>query len=170
MKQCAKVLYVMDGDLNGMDTLKQVMVLAEEYRLNLTLFDVIDSLDRTARASIVFLDQHKLKLRAINKRLDLLEALVSMIKRRSCKLGARASFGNRATEIAREAAEGNYDLVIKSSERGLTDSRLLRKCTCPVWVLEPDDYTQCGQLKASNAPRSVANKENHASGVCMQQI
>lgn len=52
MRRLANILYVMDGDLNGMKALEQVMTLASEHNANLTLLDVIKSLPPATRMLI----------------------------------------------------------------------------------------------------------------------
>lgn len=44
MKNNARVLYVMEGDFSEFKTLKQILLLAEEYQLELTLFDITQAI------------------------------------------------------------------------------------------------------------------------------
>ena len=170
MRYNAKVLYVMDGNFREFETLKQVLDLAEEYQLDLTLFDVVQRIDRPARLMITSMPPSDLRDRALRNRLGHLEALISMIKRRSCKLRARTSFGNRAKEIVTEATKGNYDLVIKRYERGSADKRVLRNCQCPVWVLKPEDYTESGQIIVSDLPKFAPKNENRTTHSCVHRF
>lgn len=113
---------------------------------------------------------NELKNRTLQNRLVQLEALISIIESRSRKLRARTSFGNRAKEIVSEATQGNYDLVIKRSEKGSTDRRVLGNCLCPVWVLKPEDYTESGQIMVSNLPQITSRIENQTARICVQRI
>jgi len=163
MRYNAKVLYVMDGNFSEFETLKQVLDLADEYQFELTLFDIVHTIDRPARLMITSMPPNELRDRALRKRLGRLEALISMIKHRSCKLRARTSFGNRAREIVTEATKGNYDLVIKRCEKGSTDKRVLKNCQCPVWVLKAENYTESGQIIVSDLPKFASKNENRTA-------
>ena len=165
MRHNAKVLYVMDGDFSEFETLKQVLDLAEEYRLELTFFDIVQKIERPARFLITSMPFSDLRDRVLRKRLGQLEALISMINHRSCKLRARTSFGDRAKEIVTEAREGNYDLVIKRCEKGSSDKRVLRNCQCPVWVLKPEDYTESGQIIVSKMPQIASRNESQTGRI-----
>lgn len=147
------ILYVMNGDLNNMKIFGQVINFAKQNLADLTLLDVIDSLPRSSRMLITSVPTADLRDSIVHERLDQLEALVSRIGSGSGDLRSRVLFGNHAKEIAHEAAEGGYDLVIKSAEKGPTDKYLLRKCSCPVWLLEPDDYDVYGQIAATHCPQ-----------------
>lgn len=170
MRYNAKVLYVMDGNFSEFETLKQVLDLAEEYQMELTLFDIVQTIARPARLMITSMPLSDLRDRALRNRLGHIEALISMIKRRSCKLRARTSFGNRAKEIVTEATKGNYDLVIKHCEKGSTDKRMLRNCQCPVWVLKPEDYTESGQIIVSKLPQIASRNDSQIARTYAQKI
>ena len=170
MRYNAKVLYVMDGNFSEFETLKQVLDLAEEYQLELTLFDIVQAISRPARLMITSMPISDLRDRALRNRLGQLEALISMIKRRSCKLRARTAFGNRAKEIVTEATKNNYDLVIKRCEKGSTDKRVLRNCQCPVWVLKPEDYTESGQIIFSKLPHIASRNDSQTACIHGQEF
>ena len=168
MKHYARVLYVVDGDYSEFETLKQVLDFAEKYELALTLFDIAQTIDSSARFMVTSLPLNDLRDRTLHNRLRYLEALISMIGPRACTLQARTSFGNRAREIVSEAARGRHDLVIKRREKGSTDKRVRRDCQCPVWVLGPEDYTASGQIITSNAPSMASRYENQMTRACAQ--
>ena len=170
MKHQARVLYVMDDDFSEFETLKQVLDLAREYQLELTLFDIARTVAASDRFMITSMPLNDLRDRTLRNRLGRLEALISMIDSRSCKLRARTSLGKRAQEIISEAAQGNYDLVIKRREKGSTDKRVSRECQCPVWVLGPEDYTESGQIIASNSPRIASRNDHRTAGICVQEF
>lgn len=170
MKRHARVLYVMDSEFSEFETLKQILDLAEEYQLELTLFDIAQTVSPSARLMVASTPLHNLKDCTLRHRQKHLEALVSMIGPRTCKLRARTSFGNRAKEIVSETAQGIYELVIKRPEKGSTDRRVLDKCRYPVWVLKPEDYTESGQIIASNAPRIAPRNDSRTARICMQGI
>ena len=168
MKHHAKVLYVMDGNFSEFETLEQVLDLAEEYNLELTLFEIADTIAPSARLMVTSMPLNNLEDLTLRNRHQHLEALISIIGPRSFKLRARTSFGNRAKKIVSEAIQCNYDLVIKRCEKGSTDKRVLRDCQCPVWVLRPEDYNESGQIIASNAPRIGSTNDHQTARMCVQ--
>ena len=97
-----------------------------------------------------------LRDRRQGRRLEQLEALVSMTGKSSSELCACAGFGNLNKEIVHKAARGDYDLVIKHSENKMMGRYLSKHCPCPVWLLSPEDYTESGDLDIYNAPLIVS--------------
>lgn len=170
MQHQARVLYVMDDDFSEFETLKQVLDLAREYPLDLTLFDIAQSVAGPSRLMITSLPLNNLRDRTLRNRQARLEAFISMINSRSCKLRARTSFGIRAKEIISEAAKGDYDLVIKRREKGSTDKRVSRDCQCPVWVIGPEDYTESGQIAVSILPRVASRNDHRTARICAQEF
>lgn len=164
MKRLASILYVIDGDLSNMNVLDEVKFLAKEHQASLTLLDVIESLHRTDRMAITYMPTGEIRNRIVAKRLNQLEELISMIGQDNDDLRPRVLFGKRAREIAREAAEGGYDLVIKTPEKGRTDKYLLRNCKCPLWLLQPDDYDTAGQICTSLARHFTAQEKQQPAG------
>ena len=152
MTLSTNMLYVMSRDLNNIKILGQVIKLAKERKASLTVLDVIDSLPRANRMLITAVPTADLRDNLVSCRLGELEALVSRFGSDANALQPRVTFGDRATEIVREAADGAYDLVIKNPGRRRTDRDLLQNCSCPVWLLKPDDYDAAGQLIASRCP------------------
>lgn len=153
--QSAKVLYVLDDGLDGIDTLKQVLAMAEVNRWNLTLFGVVESVRAGSGMLLTCMSPDQLESRELQKRLAQIEALISIIRHDYCCLHGRASFGNRAREILREASNGRYDLVIKYWRDDSTDRKLERGCQPPVWLLKPEDFSAAGGIIAANTPPIV---------------
>ena len=153
----------MDGNFSEFETLKQILDLAKEYQLELTLFEIADAIAPAARLMVTSMPLNNLEDLTLRNEHRHLEALVSIIGPRSFKLRARTSFGNRAKEIVSEATKGNYDLVIKRCERSLADKRVLRNCQCPVWVLKPENYTESGQIIVSDLPKFASKNENRTA-------
>ena len=165
MKQIQKVLYVMDDDLEGMETLRRVLVMAEEFAWHLTLFNVIESTGSSARMLVTFVSPGELKARIVAKREVQLEALISMIAHDACQLSARVAFGSRAKEIAREFANDCYDLLIKCGENNSIDKFLLKNCDQPVWLLSSDDINRSEESLLDRAPGFVAGGQPRCENV-----
>ena len=158
------ILYVLSEDQNNLKTLGQVIEFARKHHAKLTLLDVIDSLPSSKRMLITSVPTGELKNRVVRDRLAQLMDLSSRFGADSYELRPRVLFGNPVKEVAHEASTGGYHLVIKISNKDRTDKRLLNNCSCPVWILKPDDYDDCGQLIASRFPRVTINNINPAIG------
>ena len=146
MMGSTNILYVMNGDQDNIKVLGQLVDLAKEHHARLTLLDVIDSLPPSSRMLITSISTGDLRNMVVENRLEQLETLVSRIGSDGIELRAHVLFGNHSKEIARAAAEGRYDLVIKRPENVSADRYLMRRCHCPVWLLTPDQYDAAGQL------------------------
>ncbi len=155
MKQIDRVLYVMDDSIEGMVTLKQVLLTAVERGWRLTLFSVIDSLG-SDRMLLTCASYNDLKARILRKRRLQLEALISMVAHNFRQLTASVSLGHRAREILQEYTQGRYDLLIKPCENDSTDKFLLKHCDESVWLLKPDDFTNMGEFIPENLPYFMA--------------
>lgn len=126
-----KILYVLDDDPSGLHTLEHVVTEARQCLADLVLLDVIDTRPGgDTQLSKPQPSQQKNSL--LRERLARLESFVLMNGCDAEALRARVLFGERTHEIARTAAEGGFDLVIKHPEPGTTDRLLTQHCPCPV--------------------------------------
>lgn len=75
-----------------------------------------------------------------------LEQLLEEARQRNVKADSKIVVGRAWVEIIREVLRGGHDLVLVGSRHhrtralllGTTDTKLLRKCPCPVWVARPE--------------------------------
>ena len=154
----ANILYVMSEGPDNIKVLGQLIKLAKQHHARLTLLDVIDSLPPSRRMLITSVPPGELRNIVVENRLEQLETLVSRIGSDGVELRSHVRFGGHAKEIVRAAAEGGYDLVIKSPEKGGVDRYLMRRCHCPVWLLTPEEYDASGQLIPTRFPESRINR------------
>ena len=171
MKCYKNILLVMDGDLCNMLALKQVVALAQKDHGNLTLLTVIESLPKAARMLVTAATPYEIKNKIIKERLAELEALVSMIGQGDTILRTRARYGNPEREIAREAAENGYDLLIDITRKGakyhrsLINHRLLRNSDCQIMFLKPEEYRTPDRFQASLNARHSMKQGNIAGDI-----
>lgn len=75
-----------------------------------------------------------------------LDQLLDEARQRNVNASAKIVVGRAWVEIIREVLRGGHDLVLVGSRHhltralllGTTDTKLLRKCPCPVWVARPE--------------------------------
>ncbi len=154
----ANVLYVVSEGPDNIKVLGQLIRLAKQRHASLTLLDVIDSLPPSRRMLVTSIPPGDLKNIVVEDRLEQLETLVSRMGSDGAELRSQVRFGGQGKEIVRAAAEGGYDLVIKSPEKGGVDRYLMRHCHCPVWLLTPEEYDASGQLIPTRFPDPGINR------------
>jgi nucleotide-binding universal stress UspA family protein len=135
MPHIARLLFVMDDVPGDMKNLKQALDIEKERESVVRVLCVMESLPRADRMLVTALTTGELKERVVARRRQQLQELISTITPKGVDLQVKVRFGSRAKEIVREAAEGDYDLVIKHPEHGRTDPYLSRHCSCPVQLL-----------------------------------
>lgn len=144
-----KILYVMDDGESGLCTLEHVVTEARKCPADLVLLDVIDTLPP---AVVMGHGQHlpgQVKNSVLQDRLSRLGSFIMTNGYDDGALRARVLFGNRAREISRTAAEGDFDLVIKHPEPGATDSTLVHHGPCPVLLYEDDTQLSADSILES---------------------
>jgi len=143
MRRFSNILFVAEPDVDNSRALAQAVSLAEHNQARLTVVGTVDFghslLARNLREAL------------IRDREDQLEQLVQGVSLASGRPEARLLTGKAFIEIIREVLRNDRDLVVKTlADPGLmsiggTDKKLLRKCPCPVWIInakEEDGYRQ----------------------------
>ena len=144
MKRFRNILCVVE--LGGIcePVLERAVTLAENNQARLTVVDVAPHL---AANIIMPKGGHttaELQAEVVNTQRQQLETLVEPYTNR-VKLETKVLVGTPFLEIIREILRNGRDLVIKLPERqnwqerlfGSDDMHLLRKCPCPVWLIQP---------------------------------
>jgi nucleotide-binding universal stress UspA family protein len=88
---------------------------------------------------------------------DQLEAAAGPARETGLPVDTRVRVGRPFVEVIRQVLEGGHDLVMKTARGreirpslffGSTALHLLRKCPCPVWIVNPDPGERAGVLAA----------------------
>jgi len=88
---------------------------------------------------------------------DELEKVAEVFRERGLAVNTRVRVGRPFFEIVRQVQEAGHDLVVKTARGqklekslffGTTALHLLRKCPCPVWIVNPKPGEQTGVLAA----------------------
>lgn len=135
MKRFSNILFVAEAEVDNTRALHQAVGLAERNQAQLTILGTIDLghslLTQDVREAIV------------GEREELLEELANQVSLANGTAEIKLLVGKPFIEIIREVQRNDHDLVVKPlSNPGLvavggTDKRLLRKCPCPVWIINP---------------------------------
>ena len=98
-----------------------------------------------------------------------LEQIVASIRQAGVQVSSKVLSGSPFVEIIREVLRGGYDLVMISAEsqRGLkealfgrTTMHLMRKCPCPVWVMNPAQPKHYSHILAAVDPNPFYEQRN----------
>lgn len=140
MKRFKNILAVVDPALDADEALERAARLAVENEARLSAIACLDeSLPRGE--SDVF------RQAIVAGMTDRLAAIAAPIRERGIQVEIRIVFGEPFLEIIRRVLRGRYDLVVKLANRGglesplsfgSTDLHLMRKCPCPVWIINAD--------------------------------
>lgn len=147
MKRFKNVLAVYNNLVGGDDVLSHATKLATANDADLTIIDVRQQ--GTGLAELV----------ECEKRLD--RILTSIRSEGVRNVAPIVVTGVPFLEIIRQVLRANHDLVIASAEPsakfmsyffGSTATHLMRKCTCPVWIVKPDQQQRYENILACVNP------------------
>lgn len=148
MQRFKNILVIYDRKLGDEAALERAAALALKNDAALTVVEAIESLpsDAVALFGPLALDERELQRRFTEERQAHLERLVASIRQEGVTASASVLVGRPFLEVIRAVLRERYDLVVMTAEvwRGLrqitfgsTSMHLMRKCPCPVWVMQP---------------------------------
>ena len=98
-----------------------------------------------------------------------LEQIVASIRQAGVQVSSKLLSGSPFVEIIREVLRGGYDLVMITAESrgglkealfGRTTMHLMRKCPCPVWVMNPAQPKHYSHILAAVDPTPFYEQRN----------
>ncbi len=146
MRGFRHILLYSSGEKGASATLAKVADLAQAFQAKLTIVDVLDpspSLVQWIFQSSVHEESQQIAESRARRRLD---GLAASAQQRGVDASAEVLFGKPFIELIRNAVRRNCDLVVKTArsqygirERllGSTVLHLMRKCPCPLLVVQP---------------------------------
>jgi universal stress protein E len=154
MRHFHNILYVDEPTTTQTSSIARAVALAENNQANLSLLHV------AAKPRLGLLN-HRYNDESLAKsiqehELDKLSAWLEPYRERK-NIPIKIRFGTPFVEILREVQALDYDLVIKPiADTGIDDylfgsddMQLLRKCPCPVWLLQPNDSNNYKRILAA---------------------
>ena len=144
MQRFKNILCVLEEDGSSQPALARAVALARNNQANLAVVDVIPRLTFGVGMPGDGSRYGNLQQAMVKEREAKMEALVEPY-RKQLEIQSKVLLGTSFLEVIREVLRGGYDLVIKCPEspdwldRLFTgdDMHLLRKCPCPVWLVNP---------------------------------
>jgi len=156
MQRFKNIVYYADGVLSPCSALDRAVTLARTNQARFTVLDVLPRAEPAAGLESRFGMDLDAVLR--ERRQAQLEELVADHQEPDAVIYTQVLTGNGFLELIRSVLRGDHDLVIKAarppegvSERlfGSTDTHLLRKCPCPVWIDRPAAATPYRSILAA---------------------
>jgi nucleotide-binding universal stress UspA family protein len=152
MDRFKNILFASSGGKDDRAALDRASRLAIANRARLTLVCMVEELPKAA--SYFLSKQHIDKLGEGTRRLAM-NHLVSLAKKvdPSIRVETRVLTGKAFIELIRAVVANSHDLIIKPKQRvekgnplDSSDLHLLRKCPCPVWIINSNQRKPFGKI------------------------
>lgn len=156
MRRFMNILYVNESSVEQEKALARAVSLAENNNARLTVIDVIPVITAGIGLPPGGPISSDLQTWVASEHLHRLEKLVSPFVAK-LKIKLEVLVGKTFLEVIRAVLRNAYDLVIKPAEDlvlleslfGSNDMHLLRKCPCPVWLLNRNEKTCFNNILAA---------------------
>jgi nucleotide-binding universal stress UspA family protein len=165
MKRFKNILLVVDGEFRQDTAFRKAVTLAEHNQADLT---IIRALDYPRSPPLLGKSAYDRMKNAIGDEWKKqLEQIVSGAPA-GVNIRGKLIFEGVFPEIIQEVLRSGYDLVMKCVEEthsfkdrlfGSTDMRLLRKCSCPVWIMKANEKANYQRIVAAVDVEQEINDE-----------
>ena len=142
------IVVVLTEDCDGDPAFERALTLAQAHSAALTVLDVTDPVPEESR--ILFSAEKLATIQAAldSARIAAIEPLRARAEESGVQVATRTVAGSAFRVAIRAVLENRHDLVVKSFDRrsddavtlrGSSDNHLLRKCPCPLWLVNPTE-------------------------------
>jgi nucleotide-binding universal stress UspA family protein len=158
MTRFSNILLVLSPDSENTAALRRAIALARKENAVLTVCEVVDSVPKHFRRSIVSVTPRELTDAIIAEKFSRIEKLIGSADPADVAVCVNVLVGKLDVEVARAVRENEHDLVILSIDgrydlRSTTarrrDEKLIRSCPCPVWVVNSKDLNKHSRVLAA---------------------
>ena len=155
MKRFKNILYVVEeGEAQLSHSIERVVALAEDNQAELKVMSVVERPQLGFYGEVLLRGDYEDRIR--QRELDRLEQVVAAHRER-VGICLVVQFGTAFIEAIRDVLRNGRDLVVKTVGQGgahaflfgATDQHLLRKCPCPVWLLQAENHLKCKRVLAA---------------------
>lgn len=168
MKRFKNILALYDHKIGDEASLQRAVALAKMNGARLTVCQAIEKLpkDTVVLFRPLLGDEVELQERFVAERTAHLERLVTAIRNDGVTVDVSVLTGKPFLQVIRAVLRENYDLVVMTADvfRGLRDvtfgstsMHLMRKCPCPVWVMQPGASPRPERIVAAIDPNFPAD-------------
>lgn len=161
MQRFKNILFCTEGKPSDLPALETAMRLAAGNEGKLTVFNVVEKLPRELLRLAAAMPSGALENMAMDEARGSIEGLVASAAAIGPPAEIKIACGRPGIEIVRAVLHHHYDLVILSgcSHKGIrsrifgsTGMRLMRKCPCPVWVIQTPREKPIARILAAVDP------------------
>jgi universal stress protein E len=163
MNRFKNILLYHDSETSARITLKRTVELARRNGAQLTVVDVIEEPSFFSKMLLTTSSKKDLDKLVQEKKAKHLDKVLAFAEKEGMSGHAKLLFGTPFIEIIREVLRNDYDLVVKTAQGrggsrtalfGSTAMHLIRKCPCPVWVMNPTQKRKYVRILAAVDPES----------------
>lgn len=175
MKRFKNILFVVDEQSAHEQALDRVSWLSTANDARVTLVGTIDSGGSRDLSSAFSMIQgfgpKEIEKKVIQVHQSKLDEQADVLRKRGVRVETKLLVGTPFIELIRQVLRGEHDLVIKGAYRSAGnaffpggDMHLLRKCPCPVWVLNSVSEPKAQRILVAvdpdfdDAPRTELNR------------
>jgi universal stress protein E len=160
MKHFKNILLVLQGHTESPVAFQRAVSLARVNNALLTVISVAGE-EAPAYVSIPLLQSRYLKELVLQEELEWLETVASPLRDEGIQIVTSALIGTPFIEIIQLVLRNGHDLVMISGKHGdslrdtvfgSTAMHLIRKCPCPVWVVNPSERGRYRRIVAAVDP------------------
>ena len=174
MKRFKNILALYDHKVGDEAALQRAVSLAKMNGAQLTVCQAIEKLPKETVAMFrpLLANEVELQTQYIAERKAHLERLVATIRYDGVAVDVSVLTGKPFLQVIRAVLRGQHDLVVMTADvfRGLRDMtfgstsmHLMRKCPCPVWVMQPGAGVSLQRIVAAVDPDTAAESPDSLS-------
>ncbi len=158
MKRFSNILLVADAGAEQAAALKRAITLAKNNQAALTVCTVVADIPAAIQMAVTAITPTELLDIVVDEKREQLEKLVEAAVADGMPISVTVRTGNPFLEVIGLVLKNGHDLVIKCVERkagleralfGSTDMHLMRKCPCPVWIINSTEHHQYRRILAA---------------------
>lgn len=162
MQRFSNILFVVDlnTDLSAdrSAALQSAITLVKNNQARLTICACIDEIPPGMQMAITAVTPQELFEISFNEAQVQLDQVVEKLAEPEQRIDTKVLVGKPFIEIIRQVLKNGYDMVVKSADSaedirdmlfGSTDMHLMRKCPCPVWIINRLDKPKYRRILAA---------------------
>ncbi len=179
MQRFKNILAIYDHKIGDEGALQRAVSLAKMNGARLTVCQAIENLPNGPVSMFrpLLADESDRQKQFLAERKAHLERLVASIRHDGVSVEVSVLTGKPFLQVIRTVLRNQHDLVVMTADvfRGLRDMafgstsmHLMRKCPCPVWVMQPESRERLERIVAAVDPEESLDKPDSLNLKIMQ--
>lgn len=158
MQRFHNILLIVDEGTDYSAALRRAIKLTKSNQAQLTICTVVDVVPSEIQVGITAVTPTELQDIVISDKRVWLEEVVESVAHEGLSIKANVLVGRPFIEIIRHVLGNGHDLIIKCAAVagglrdllfGSADMHLMRKCPCPVWIINPTERQRYRRILAA---------------------